>query len=706
MSNPRLVLIFCFIIFTRLNSEQWRQTNGPCGNTVFSIFSHGDILFAGTGYGVYRSSDGGKNWVAANNGLPVSEQTPRNPISALSVADVYSFATDGGVLYAGTDFAGVCISEDSGSTWRTGTAINSFTAKAMITYKNNLIAALTKNICYSMDSGATWDTACAVNGPCAFAICDTIIFAATGDGILLSNDHGITWSLAGLEEQVVHDLAMSDATIWAATSDSVFFSADTGRTWKSCNRGLPGNSRINAIDADNSLYALVKNKLYRLDNVNALWTPATGDSLESRVVYSLIKTGNKFYAGTERGVLCMDEEFGNWQKSDSGMVNTSISALYARNDTLYAGNSIGGVFRTSDYGETWIDISANLGNGAVLAINTKKNIIIAAHSSNISISRDYGQSWIASNLPHSLYHCIATAPDGDIFVGCAGVIVHGILRSTDNGCTWMHADSGMPIIGAGPDSSKSKSTVFNLDYNNGCLYAATYHGLFRSCDNGGFWYRFTTERYSDHLGRDVKVIGSKIFLAKYSGVMRSDTNYIPYCEMSRISDFDSVECLEAVGTSLFAGTLFDGVFLSHDYGDSWQQLDAGWPENGFVRSLAASDGYLFAGLWRQGVWRYPLDGILAPKNPNAKQQSYAALPFQCSLAGNTLRQSFSTTHTQNVSIAIYNILGRQKKLLLHRRLPAGGHHFSWNLADLAPGFYTVRMRIGEEERAWKLLVQF
>jgi photosystem II stability/assembly factor-like uncharacterized protein len=72
------------------------------------------VVFAGTGTGVYKSTDGGESWRAVNRGLELEE---RNWVSALSVDP-----TNPRVVFAGTD-AGVYKSDDGGATW-TSTGLN------------------------------------------------------------------------------------------------------------------------------------------------------------------------------------------------------------------------------------------------------------------------------------------------------------------------------------------------------------------------------------------------------------------------------------------------------------------------------------------------------------------------------------------------------------------------------------------------------
>src|SRR6185436_8514863 len=101
--------IFFLLTLSSLNAiAQWTQTGGPPGMSVNTFYQKGGNLFAGTSAkGVFKSTDHGITWTAANNGIENS--------------DVFSLISDATYLYAGTN-DGPYRSADNGATW---TAANS-----------------------------------------------------------------------------------------------------------------------------------------------------------------------------------------------------------------------------------------------------------------------------------------------------------------------------------------------------------------------------------------------------------------------------------------------------------------------------------------------------------------------------------------------------------------------------------------------------
>ena len=105
-----------------------------------------------TSYGVYRSADGGQSWSAANSGMTSSaiEHLVVSPINA-------------NVVYASTDTT-MQKSTDGGTTWTTllpfgtGPAANSGTLAIDPVHPQIIYAGTYGNITRSVDAGTTWET--------------------------------------------------------------------------------------------------------------------------------------------------------------------------------------------------------------------------------------------------------------------------------------------------------------------------------------------------------------------------------------------------------------------------------------------------------------------------------------------------------------------------------------------------------------------
>ena len=99
--KAHLILVATILSACIING-QWMPTNGPYCRGVSTFAVLDSNIFAGTGSGVFRSTDNGFTWTAVNNGLTDSM--------------VMSLAVSGTSVFAGTE-KGVFRSMDNGENW-------------------------------------------------------------------------------------------------------------------------------------------------------------------------------------------------------------------------------------------------------------------------------------------------------------------------------------------------------------------------------------------------------------------------------------------------------------------------------------------------------------------------------------------------------------------------------------------------------------
>src|SRR5215475_951464 len=125
-----------------------RQTSGPEGGIILTLFSNGSNLFAGTlGGGVFRSTNQGASWMAANTGLP-----------PLTIAT--AFAASGTNLFVGAP-GGVFRSSDNGGSWtpvNTGLSLAPL-VNALATAGTNIFAVTESGVFRSTNQRANWTSA-------------------------------------------------------------------------------------------------------------------------------------------------------------------------------------------------------------------------------------------------------------------------------------------------------------------------------------------------------------------------------------------------------------------------------------------------------------------------------------------------------------------------------------------------------------------
>lgn len=340
----------------------WTHIDSALASTfVTALAVSGTEIFAGMyNAGISLSTDNGKSWTF--RGLEDA---------AVSKLAVYPDGKGGELLFAGGGY-GVYRSTDKGLTWRSS-GITAQSIRCFAFMGSNILAGTSKGIYVSADGGTSWgdsDGGLADYSIDALAVSGTNIFAGTAtDGVFLSTDNGTTWKAVnnGLTDSLVISFAVSGPNIFAGTSyfggvfckcslDSVpvagygvYLSTNGGGKWAPVDSGLPTTS-INVLFSNGAnLFAGTDNGVYLSTNGGGLWAPLN-NGLSDQHVKCFAFDGSNLYAGTSTGVDLSTNNGNTWRLVGSGMLD--INTIVASGKNLLAG-TFGGVFQSTDYGTTW-----------------------------------------------------------------------------------------------------------------------------------------------------------------------------------------------------------------------------------------------------------------------------------------------------------------------------------------------------------------
>jgi photosystem II stability/assembly factor-like uncharacterized protein len=285
-------------------------------------------------------------------------------------------------------------------------------------------------------------------------------------------------------------------------------------------------------------------------------------------------------------------------------------AMAASDPKILVAGTLDGVFRSRDAGQTWERISpanhAEIKNIESLAVDPGNPDVIYAGTWHLPWKTDDGgRNW------HSIKNGVID--DSDVF----SIIVDpvdtrivyasacsGIYKSESAG-ELFHKVQGMPF-------SARRTRVLRQDPSNSLIvYAGTTEGLWKSTDAGATWGRITPPNV---IVNDVSVDPvnpARLLLATdRGGILASNDSgqsFTPSNSGFSHRQVASVVTGRGDPATLYAGVVndkeFGGVFVSHDGGAHWQQMNAGLSGDDIFSLAQAESGELLAGTNR-GVLLY------------------------------------------------------------------------------------------------------
>jgi hypothetical protein len=183
--------------------------------------------------------------------------------------------------------------------------------------------------------------------------------------------------------------------------------------------------------------------------------------------------------------------------------------------------------------------------------------------------------------------------------------------------------------------------------------------------------------------------GDGIFLSTNNGTSWTAVN-------SGLPDYILVYSLKASGNAIFAATSGGSVFLSTNNGTNWTVVNSSLPNAGIL-TLAMSESNIFAGTNGSGIWRRSISEIINSANTHPQRE----IPHQAQLKinppgrpGSALSVEFTLTHSEHVTVNMYDLSGKGISSLVNRQLDAGAYRYSWNTHSFARGCYAIKLKAG------------
>ena len=597
-----LLLIIILAFDTIIIYPQWAQTNGPYGGRIFSLAIKGNNIFAGTGGGVFLSTNNGLNWSKANNGLPITS------------GSVNALAIKGNNVYAGIGGGGVYLSTNNGSSW---SGINNglpSTVYALAIDDDNIFAGIYGNGVYlSTDNGSSWSevnnglsnkyiSSIAISGNNMFAAAD---LGGLPSGVFLSTNNGSNWSKInnGLKDTSVSAITISGDYIFAGTASGTYRSTNNGSSWSGINNGLPANTYVHAlVVSDNKIFVGTdKDGVYISTDNGSNWL-SVNNGLSSLNILALATSGTDIIAGTNEGGVYLSTDNGShWNESNNGLTNTSVDAMVMSGNNIFAAAGTEGIYLSPNEGSSWSHVNNGLPDTYIYSLALSGNNIYAGtQTSGVFISTNSGANWSSANNGLSLWNTenfITLTASGDKII--AGTWEGRVYLSNNIDINWK-------CIG---DFGTARS-INAITMSGNKIFAAIGQGngsggVWLTTDYGTNWTELNNGLFSLNDVWDIAISGNNILIRVTGdglgeeGVFMSSDNGTGW---NRVN-YNGLPLAEKGPFAISGNKIFSGAsYFSTDNGITWNIItNTGLPGSS-VNAVVLSDNKIFAGTNGEGVW--------------------------------------------------------------------------------------------------------
>lgn len=362
------------------------------------------------------------------------------------------------------------------------------------------------------------------------------LWAGTNDGLYLSENNGVSWSFAGLDNYEVLSLLIKDSNLYAGTRNGIFRSPDSAVTWTAVNNGLTSN-----------------------------------------VVSSLVIMDTCILAGTMGGgVFLTADNGGNWVQMNNGLSSNSVHSILVVDTNIFLSTHLGGVFKSTDRCATWTQKNVGLVNKDISAIAYNGVTLFAATAAGIYKSTNLATNWGSPTYTGNAFTSV-TVNAGILYVG---QVTSGVLSSANGGASWSSCNQGL--------SSKDIHLLYTVGTDT---YAGTGKGLFRRTSNAGSW---ASRGITSPDIIEMTSLGQKVFACTYGYGLYSTVDQGASWVVSPGLTPLYLTALTAHGSRLIVGATLTngGVYWSADNGTTWT---ASAITSGVVHDLATDGVNLLCG---------------------------------------------------------------------------------------------------------------
>ncbi|MBK7010501.1 MAG: hypothetical protein IPH36_18660 [Saprospiraceae bacterium] len=323
----------------------------------------------------------------------------------------------------------------------------------------------------------------------------------------------------------------------------------------------------------------------------------------------------------------------SWQKMSSP--NEDISCLAAGSDNvLYAGTPTYGVFKSSDEGEHWMNISLGLPDSIIREIEVSTDLSVFCATGNHGVFRYSGGAWADINvgLPSGTFFVadIVRASNGVMYMMNTSGAVYKWVNST-----WDDVTNNLPALGKCLAISQSgqlyagvfNSGVYHFDGVNSwtligdpmpnnfvikmaisqadtIVAVCNSNNLFRCHTSGGVWQSVNTGLPATNMTSISIDSQNRWFLGTSSSpgtLYRSVNNGGTWLQTAAILKTTRFNALVVTANKVYAGA--SGVFRSDDGGNNWIDKNGGMDAARIMLCFKCTNNGSFYIGNKLGVWR-------------------------------------------------------------------------------------------------------
>jgi gliding motility-associated-like protein len=289
-------------------------------------------------------------------------------------------------------------------------------------------------------------------------------------------------------------------------------------------------------------------------------------------VIELIYTEEILYAGTFGGVFASTDEGETWTALREGLGQLSVNSFAVCQGYLFCAiNESTGLYALEAGNQRWVRSSTGLGEFAVISLAaTPTHVFALNNQGNLFVSSNLGITWESIGFMTGNVTRISSF-GARLFA----TTFEGIFESSDNGQTWVARNNGL-----------TSTYCYGSDEIEGTFITWTKDGIFLSTDAAVTW-----KKTNVGIGYPTVVKkGSIIIAGNFVNAFISSNDGASFTSLPALR---GITCAMVINNKIIVGNDY-GLHKSYDNGNSWVSINEGMT-NARINTFAESGNSWFVG---------------------------------------------------------------------------------------------------------------
>lgn len=407
-------------------------------------------------------------------------------------------------------------------------------------------------------------------------------------------------------------------------------------------------------------------------------------------------------------LFCAYSLSAQWIQITNGLPDYPPTALWPFEEDVVVGTYGGGLFKTTDNGDNWVDINGNLANLNVKDIKGFSSVTTMFVATDGGPFFTYDQTdYIDCNtggLSNTDINYFGIGDDDITDQFMIGTNGGGVYSGPDYNGPWTDISGG--ITGNGLIVNEVRGVS---DGDEQYLLIGTNDGIYYASEENPSW----VQKNNGLSGEALKVnsftgLGTLILAATDGGL------YLTYDEAetwTAVIPDEKINCVTVVmhsPTDIRTYAFGENGYYSNDW---FTYLPLNMPSfTGEVTAVANNSTQMFIGITTEGkaggsMFRKPLDDLVGIEDENISGLSNFSLeqnhPNPFSQSTNIL---YSLKNSDFVSLKVYDFEGREIKTMINEFQEKGNYSVIFEAENLPNGIYTYMLQIGNNLKKAKKMV--